>query len=275
MIYKEILPHENLRGYVKCYYLSEYDTDVVVQDKAFATGCMEIMFNLGNGTFQTGRDNHFETTPRIELWGQIINPLDFRSLGRNKMLGIRFHPHTAAAILGDRIDAFNDRVSDFAAVAGAEARRLHEQLLNAPTLDQQIAHLEFFLLKRLAVVHAIQSRFQIVNSVIAEMANEDFTDDIQNVSFRHGISSRYLQKLFVEFTGLSPKLYYKINRFQRSLVLTNGVNQSLTSIAYQSGYFDQSHFIRDFKFFTGIAPSSFDVKNSSAILASPNRDKRK
>jgi AraC-like DNA-binding protein len=46
---------------------------------------------------------------------------------------------------------------------------------------------------------------------------------------------------------------------------------SLTSIAYACGYFDQSHFIREFKSFTGDSPSSFNIGNTTALLASPNK----
>lgn len=271
MIYQEFLPSENLRAFVKCFYLSEYDADSVIQDKAFATGSMELMFNIGDGFFQTGRVGTFQTTPKIELWGQIINPLDFRSIGKNKMLGIRFHPHTASVILGDHVDVFNDRVSNFADIAGNEITNLHERLLNTPSLNEQIHHLESFLTMKLVAFQKRNTKFDLVNRVITDMRNEDFCDDIQSVALRYGISSRYLQKLFVQFTGLSPKLFFKIHRFQRSLVMAGTKDQTLTSIAYQSGYFDQSHFIRDFKLFTGVAPSSFDGKDSSAILASSVR----
>jgi AraC-like DNA-binding protein len=270
MKYQEFTPSANLRAMVKCFYLCEYDTDIVVHDTAFATGSMEIMFNLGKGSFQTRRENKFVTTPRIELWGQVITPLDFRSLGKNKILGVRFYPHTAHAVLGCRVDVFNDHVIDLSTVLGSQVQLLHEQLLNAATLHQQISFLESFLLRKQEVFQEKNKKFQLVNSVICEMRGEDFCNDIQSVAFRYGISSRYLQKLFLEFTGLAPKLYYKIIRFQKSMVLT-GKDHSLTEIAYQSGYFDQSHFIRDFKLFTGVPPSLFDVRNSSAILASPNR----
>ncbi|WP_333820448.1 helix-turn-helix transcriptional regulator [Ohtaekwangia sp.] len=271
MTYQEFTPAENLRAFVKCYYVCEYDTNTIVHDKAFATGCMEVMFNLGGGSFQTGRENRFDTTPGIELWGQIITPLEFKSLGKNKMLGIRFYPHTASIMLNDRIDIFNDHVSDFRAAAGADVLHLHEQLLNAPSLQQQLALLDSFLLKKLIAFQKRRTKFQVVHNVITDMRDVDFCDNIQRVASRYGISSRYLQKLFVEYTGLSPKLYYKINRFQRSLILTGNHEESLTSIAYQAGYFDQSHFVRDFKLFTGFSPSAFNTKDSSAILASPNR----
>ena len=270
MTYREFSPSDNLKAFVKCFYLTEYDSNVV-QDKAFATGNIELMFNIGSGSFQAGRDGSFQTTPGIELWGQIINPLDFKSLGSNKMLGIRFHPHTASLILGDDVHAFNDQVSDFSDLAGSEVRNLHERLLHSQSLKEQLALLETFLMKKVAAFQKKNSKFLIVNNVITEMRSEDFCDDIQNVAFRYGISSRYLQKLFIQFTGITPKLYYKIARFQKSLLLAGAKDRSLTSIAYQSGYFDQSHFIRDFKLFTGDLPSAFDGTGSSAILASPYR----
>ena len=272
MTYQEFTPSENLRAFIKCFYVCEYDTDAVFQDMALATGSMEIMFNLGNGSFQTGRENNFDTTPRVELWGQIIKPLQFKSLGKNKMLGIRFYPHTASVVLSDHIDAFNDHVTDFAAAAnGIEIKQLHEQLLNESTLNKQLALLETFLFKKIYTFQQKNAKFQVVHNVITEMKHEDFCDNIQDVAFRYGISSRYLQKLFLQYTGLTPKLYYKINRFQKSLILTSNKQESLTSIAYQSGYFDQSHFVRDFKFFTGVAPSSFDAADSTVVLASSGR----
>jgi AraC-like DNA-binding protein len=267
MTYQEFTPSENLRAFVKCFYLCEYDADIVFQDTACATGSMEIMFNLGSGSFQTGRENNFDTTPRVELWGQIIKPLQFKSLGKNKMLGIRFYPHTASIALNNHVSVFNDRVTDFTALDNIEVRQLHEQLVNTSILRQQLALLEAFLVKRLAIFQKKHSKFQIVHNVITEMRNEDFCDNIQDVAFRYGISSRYLQKLFLEYTGLTPKLYHKINRFQKSIILTSNKEESLTSIAYQSGYFDQSHFVRDFKFFTGVAPSAFDAADSTVVLA--------
>lgn len=104
-----------------------------------------------------------------------------------------------------------------------------------------------------------------------ELKQEDFFEKITSVASRYGITSRYLQKLFLKHTGLTPKLYTKINRFQNTLVLVSKREDSLTSIAYECNYFDQAHFIREFKSFTGLTPSEFLPDNSSAILASPNK----
>jgi len=82
---------------------------------------------------------------------------------------------------------------------------------------------------------------------------------VLRIARMHNITPRYLQKLFYSHTGLSPKSYNKINRFQLSLQLIAKNNQPFTSIAYDCGYFDQSHFIRDFKSFTGVTPSYYLV----------------
>lgn len=268
MRYQEFAPADALKPYVKCFYVIEYG-DALIQDKAFAMGCLELMFNLGDSSFETGRSGGFSKTPKVELWGQIIEPLTFRSLGKGKMLGARFFPHTAALFIPDPINLFNDVVSDFNYIAGKDAVELHEKLLETNSLREQLHLFEDYLIHKFYQFQKKHQKFKVVNSAMTDLKREDFFGNIEDVAARYGITSRYLQKLFVEFTGVSPKLYQKIYRFQKSLLLTGKPYDSLTDIAYECGYFDQSHFVRDFKFFTGMVPSAFDPKNSSAILMSP------
>lgn len=249
----------------------ESETNVSFVDKAFATGCIEIMFNLGTGRWQTELNSGFATTPSIELWGQIIQPLTFKSLGKNTMFGIRFFPHTLSCFLNENIEQFNNRVSDFKDLMNKSAGQLHEKLLEAAILADRVEIAEKFLLQRLSFSEKRVNRIHLIGNIINELKHEDFFDNIENVASRYGITSRYLQKLFLQHTGLTPKLFSKINRFQNSLLMVAKQNESLTSIAYECGYFDQSHFIREFKSFTGSIPSGYSPENSSAILASANK----
>lgn len=271
MAYQEFAPCDFLKPYVKCYYLYESDTNAVFEDKALATGCMEIMFNLGNGRWQTVTDGISTTTPMIEVWGQVIEPLTFRSLGKNIMFGMRFYPHTASIFLQQDVSEFNNQVSDYTIVADPSVQVLHARLQDAVNISQRVELVEEYLLKKLVRYEKKLPHVALIGNVMKEMQQRDFFDNISNVADRYGITSRYLQKLFVQHTGLSPKLYSKINRFQNSLLLVGQQQMSLTSIAYEAGYFDQSHFIREFKLFAGTSPSVFDTENTSALLASPNK----
>lgn len=270
MTYHEIRPDSRLKQYVKCYYIYTSSSEVAFEDTVFPSGCMEIIFNLGTGSWQTADDKEFVTTPPVELWGQIVRPLPVRSIGCNTMLGIRFFPHAAAYFLPDKIDLFTNQVADLRSLCGNEVDVLHEKLQETAAWDARIELIESFLLQRIAQPGKTAGKWAVVNDVMYEIRKDDFFDNIENVAARYGITSRYLQKLFLQYTGLTPKLYSKINRFQNSLKLVAKKDTSLTSIAYDCGYFDQSHFIREFKSFTGITPSVYSIQNSPVTLAAVN-----
>ena len=78
-----------------------------------------------------------------------------------------------------------------------------------------------------------------------------------------GIGERQLERLFKKYIGLTPKYYARIIRFNYIFQLIKSKENSWAEIVYQSGYYDQSHFIHNFKAFTGEDPSSyfFEQKN--------------
>jgi AraC-like DNA-binding protein len=232
---------------------------------------MEVMFTLQGPQWQTRKNGSFTTTAPVELWGQILRPLSFRVSGRSEIFGIRFYPATAAFLLREDINCFNNEIIDLAGVVGNSVMVLLGKLQEAQSVHHQVALIEDFLTKKLIAYPKTIDKLNLVRRVMNEITQKDFFDNIKNVAARHRITSRYLQKVFVQCTGLSPKLFIQINRFQNSLVLLGMQSLSLTAVAYECGYCDQSHFIREFKSFTGFAPSRFAPENSTAILASPNK----
>jgi methylphosphotriester-DNA--protein-cysteine methyltransferase len=78
-----------------------------------------------------------------------------------------------------------------------------------------------------------------------------------------GIGERQLERLFRKYVGLSPKFYCRIIRFNYIFQLMQEQSPRLIDLTYDAGFFDQSHFIRNFKAFTGEDPSRylFDEKN--------------
>src|SRR5207237_7458101 len=96
-----------------------------------------------------------------------------------------------------------------------------------------------------------------VGSMLRSIKKDPAENNLGNVASKYGITPRYLHKLIYQHTGLSPMSFHKIIRFQQSLKLITRNDLSFTTIAYSSGYFDQPHFIRDFKSFTGLTPSAY------------------
>jgi AraC-like DNA-binding protein len=255
--FKEILPDQKLQPYIKGFYFYESNSGVSFDDIVFPSGNMEVIFNLGEGLWQTGKDGHFYTTPPIELWGQITKPLAIKSSGKNIMLGIRFYPYSAAYFFKENAAEFNNDISDAADLFGPSIRTLHARLLETTDLNNRISLVEAYLLNRLTISDKKHSKIKFIGEIADSLKNDCTNEKIVSISIRNNISTRYLNQLFSQYTGLAPKLFCKIHRFQYSLNLLHASNQKLTGIAYDAGYFDQSHFIREFKLFTGITPTSF------------------
>lgn len=269
--YKEYCPAPPLQPYVKCYFVMTCHHGGSMEDLAFPNGCLEVMFTLRGSQWQTRKTDTFTETAPVELWGQVLQPLPFRIHGPSQVFGIRFLPATAGILLRDDISAFNNNIVELAGVVGNGVLELHEQLQEAPSSSEQVTLADAFLIRRLQAQPKTSEKIRLIKTVMAEMTQKDFFDNISNVADRFGITSRYLQKVFVQYTGMTPKLYAKINRFQNAVVMLDKNKLSLTEIAYACGYFDQSHFIREFKTFTGITPSRFSGNHPTAVLASPNK----
>lgn len=271
MQYSEFRPQGILKNYIQCYFVCGSDTTIFTQDKVFASGHVEIMFNLGTSGFQQIRAGGLLKQPGIQLWGQTIQPFTFATGGRHEMLGIRFFPHTAAFFFEESIAEFNNQLIDFAEIGGKAALLLHSKLMETARLDRRIELVEEFLLFRLSLLERKLDKAALVNSIMRELTKDDFFENISAIASRYGVSSRYLQQVFLKYSGLSPHLFSKIARFQKSLHMVVEKDIPLTTIAHECGYFDQSHFIKDFKFFTGSVPSRFSPESSTDLSAAlPN-----
>jgi transcriptional regulator GlxA family with amidase domain len=81
--------------------------------------------------------------------------------------------------------------------------------------------------------------------------------NIFNFADNYCLSLRQFQRRFKELSGFPPKLYARIIRFGAAMQRYGNNFRSLTDIAYECGYYDQSHFIHDFKEFSGYHPKQY------------------
>jgi AraC-like DNA-binding protein len=257
MQYREITPEDKLKPFIKCFYLFQSNSDAEFEDVVFPSGFTEMIFNLGQGAWAAPAGNKYQQTPKIEFWGQVTNPMQIKSKGEQLMLGVRFFPHSAGYFLREKMGQFNNTVSDLSDILGPSVKALHAQLLETDDLIRRIELIEAYLLQKLSKDRKLNLRMEEIGDILYSINKHYSENSIGVIASQHGITTRYLHKLVYEHTGLSPKSLNKISRFQLSLRLLSKNEMSLTSIAYDCGYFDQSHFIRDFRSFTGVTPSAY------------------
>lgn len=166
-------------------------------------------------------------------------------------MAVHFRPGGAYPFLGISLsDLENDYVGldDIWGPAGTE---LHERLIGAPTTDARFAILETFLLSR--PWPSVRRHPGVAAAVAAIEANPS----IQMADIRDlvGMTTKRLIAAFRTEIGLSPKAYARIRRLQAALRLLGSVSGA--EVAAEVGYFDQAHFVREFRSFTGMTPTHY------------------
>ena len=144
---------------------------------------------------------------------------------------------------------------------GKRAVELEERICSASTLHERIRLVERFLLEQLRR-YAKEDTALLIRHVWdrrGQVAIGDMTREV-------GISERQLERRFLEGVGVEPKQFTRLARFLDSCRQIRKHADSLTRIAHHCGYYDQSHFIRDFKRFSGLTPNEFRLRSDVSFL---------
>ena len=138
---------------------------------------------------------------------------------------------------------------------GGLASEAREQLLAARTGEEK-----FRILEKALWTAAAENldRHPAVRYALTQFHGAPETRTIADVTNRIGLSARRFIEVFEREVGLTPKLFCRVRRFQRVLrLIQNSRELDWTQIALDCGYYDQAHFIHDFRAFSGINPSTY------------------
>jgi AraC-like DNA-binding protein len=184
------------------------------------------------------------------------------------VFGIRFKPEGIYHIFGIPAADIGSDFTDIKNITGRRFREFTEQLKETKSVSDKILLAENYLYQNL-------SRNRI-NLYYLNLAAELIRDKkgmltIEELAKKVYISVRQLEREFKQKLGISPKLYMRIARLNEvNRQIQNGHRFILSDLAYSSGYTDQAHFIKDFKYFTGENPSVF-VREKDRFIINPNK----
>jgi AraC-like DNA-binding protein len=194
--------------------------------------------------------------PKVEVLGQLTVPTRLTVTKGTVILIAKIFPFANALFLSGPASAVTNDSIDLHGLIGKESNEFHYKLMEARTKEQQVKALDNFLVRQLEKNQGLLSRVTFIKQMCHHILSEGDLFNIQTLSAKYGFSERYIQKLFLDNVGVPPSTFFQLQRFNKSLDLINGSDLSLTSIAYDCGYYDQAHFIREFKRFTGVTPSA-------------------
>lgn len=264
-------PNIDLADFVKCYWTLESSKDKTPQKNTIIPdGTMKLIFHYGDLYWHHPQNGTPFLQPRCFLIGQLTQPYVVEPVGDTGTFVVRFHPNGFLPFSTLPIKEMENTAIPLEQLFGKESEELEKSILTATSTTQRISIIESFLLNRLADKKLID---QIVKVAIETISTGNGQLSIDEISKQTNQNRRLLARKFSSKVGLSPKQLSKIIRLQAALktLLTKDVSR-LTNLAYENEYFDQAHFIKDFKEFTGLTPKEFYGDHLKMSMIFDNED---
>lgn len=261
MRYYTMAPPSSLSGYIKCFWVLEGQASDALPyvHRAMADGCVELVFHyqgifdelLSQGTRERSWTSGISGPSRYYRRFSIEQPFS--------IFGVYMYPFSVERFFKIPASAVCNSMPELYDLMGQEGKDLEEQVMLACNNATRFQLLTTFFEKKLQQLTDQPPGIFSSISYILQTRGQVNVDEMAQRSF---LSVRQFERNFKQFAGFSPKLYTRIIRFQAAVQQYGNRAISLTDIAYRCGYYDQSHFIHDFKEFSGHHPRNYFLGNA-------------
>jgi AraC-like DNA-binding protein len=274
MNFERHMPPPPLAGFVD-YFWHVSDAPAHARERILPNGTLELVFNLVEDEVRIYDDSTAQPCRRLS--GSVVSGVFRRFFVIDTrehacMLGVHFKPGGAFPFLRrvPPLELANSHL-DLSMLWGHDAPRLRERLASAASIQQRFQLLEAALLRELA--SGAPGHRAIPRAIEALESSMPITA----LAARSNLSHRRLIELFMREVGAPPKLFQRLQRFQRALALARssaegarragavGAASSQAHLAQHAGYYDQSHWIRDCLAFAGLTPAQYSKQWTSQV----------
>jgi AraC-like DNA-binding protein len=256
-MYKLAVPHPDLLPFIEHYWAVSVNPGEVVDlsVNVYVDARADLVFNFGDPYLRGVIGKSPVTHSVSNLDAQRDMPITIVQRGAVATAGVRFRTGGVAPFVRGQMDRYTNRTPAVSEVFGPDSRPLETSLSERRSdIDSQKTVLDAFFLARVV----LDGSYQSFNEVKTQIEQEGGLGPVEQTSRDAGISPRNLGRLFGRYLGFSPKYFARIVRFQKALrILMKDAETALGTVSAECGYFDQSHFIRDFKRFTGGVPRGY------------------
>jgi AraC-like DNA-binding protein len=243
-VFAHYAPRGPLSDFVALFWHARGHTAPRSTERLLPMATMELVVRLGGGKLGAG------------IAGPHSEVFFLERTAYDELLGVHFKPGGALPFLGVPGGELHNRSVDLGDLWGErDAARIVARLYEAPTSRAKFALLEDSLLR---IAYRPLTRHPAATFALAELRRDSSVRSCAEVAHELRVSQRRFIQIFRDEVGLTPKLYSRIERFQavlRRIELLDDVDWA--EVAASCGYFDQAHFIHDFREFTGLRPSDY------------------
>lgn len=251
-----INPDIRLRPYVRYFYILKNLDDIEVL--TFPTGCPQIIFHKKSPLF-IPELSVFQD--RFTISGQVNFPAHVASRSGTEMIVAVFHPHTIGTFIQTPPSAFYNREIAGYDLENSVINKLAARIFDTEDNNICVRIIEKWLLHKLVSARPDIYSERMAMAIRALMNNP--SEKINSLASKCCLGPKQFSRVFNAHVGMMPKEYARIVRFQKVLWMLQNDCRDYTEIAFSCGYSDQSHFIREFREFSTLTPTSIPRPYSS------------
>ena len=254
-------PSKTLAPYIKRYWAIEnvLDRGEICVQRIIPTGLTELML------YFTPRPKilteNKKLSDNVALYGHQNSFYDMELSGHLSVFSIVFQPQGLMQFFKFPLSEIFNRNVSLKDINGQAGRDLEEKMNEATTFQQRVNIAETYL-SELLKNNFDDFEFRRINHIAGLIKQTYGNINVNQMASEACLCRKQFERIFAEHIGISPKQYLKIIRFQSAIFQKQqNSNLSMTDLSYESGYFDQSHFINDFKSLSGLTPKQYFAEN--------------
>jgi len=264
MRYQEYAPSGKLEKFIKCYWFLEDDaiSPARLKERVFPDGCIELIFHYGDLYRKYNHNNQAELQPRSFVHGQLKKFMELEATGKTGIFSVRFQPAGLHPFVHSEVNRFTGITVPISEIWPITGTTLETKIISAESHQERIDIIEQFLLAHFITRNSYDDIAYCVGKIVDHAGNISI-DELAGLLHT---GTRSLERKFTATVGLSPKLLARIIRFNQTLQRIEARDFSnFTCVAYEGGFYDQAHFIKDFKQLTGLNPKQYFSENLEMV----------
>jgi AraC-like DNA-binding protein len=253
MRFQRFQPSTEFSRFVECYWMIEDQGQMPSTQKIVPDGYPEIIFHLADA-YRINISGQWELQTKSLLAGQIKKFFFLENIGQSSVFGVKLKPAAPTLLFGVEMSRLTDCVVDLHEFNIPDARNWEKEIAKASSLGERVVATENFLLP---IISSCDAKLHPVERALETVFSQNGTSGVEQLAEAIGVGTRQLELYFKKYVGLSPKFYSRIIRFSRIFEWIQQENVNWSDIVHLAGYYDQAHFIKNFKTFTGEEPSRY------------------
>jgi len=266
LILKNFIPAPFVREFVQLYRIVhlQFDKDAQIPFKAYPPRPEQCLAFYPFDTEQVTYANSnkcIENVP-IVLYGQFLEVTNRLIQPNFLVFQIIFNPGALYRLLGISANALINEYLDAEVFFSSEIRNVNERLFYAKDYNQMVEVANQFMSE---LIKKQKKEKSLVDSASLFMLDSDNRMSVDQLAKMSCLSTKQLERKFKERTGVNPKLFEQIIRFDKAFRLRNAYpSYDWLRIALECGYYDYQHLCKSYQWFTGLSPKEFHELENKA-----------